>query len=287
MAKLATIEPGYYRIPLPQVLTDSTHGEMRRLRTANRCGCATPTARRASATPTRSGATAPRSTPSLRGRSRAILRRRRMPTDRGAVAKRLVGAALRRPRRPERAGAVRLRHRAVGPEGEARRACRYGSLLGGFDPDVPCYAGGIDLELSAGCAAAADRRQPGQGFSRHQDEGRARSACAEDVARCAAMREHPRRRLSADGGRQHEMDGRLGDPRRARVRSRYDLVWLEEPIIPDDHGRPRARRARGRPADRSGRELAHAVGVHAIYRERRRSPIPSPTSPIAAASRRS
>ncbi len=29
MAKLIAIEPGYYRIPLPQVLTDSTHGEMR------------------------------------------------------------------------------------------------------------------------------------------------------------------------------------------------------------------------------------------------------------------
>ena len=29
MAKLAAIEPGFYRIPLATVLTDSTHGEMR------------------------------------------------------------------------------------------------------------------------------------------------------------------------------------------------------------------------------------------------------------------
>jgi L-alanine-DL-glutamate epimerase-like enolase superfamily enzyme len=29
MAKLSSIEPGCYRIPLPEVLTDSTHGEMR------------------------------------------------------------------------------------------------------------------------------------------------------------------------------------------------------------------------------------------------------------------
>ena len=29
MAKLTSIEPGFYRIPLPVVLTDSTHGEMR------------------------------------------------------------------------------------------------------------------------------------------------------------------------------------------------------------------------------------------------------------------
>src|SRR5919199_3590729 len=29
MAKLTAVEPGFYRIPLPQVLTDSMHGEMR------------------------------------------------------------------------------------------------------------------------------------------------------------------------------------------------------------------------------------------------------------------
>src|SRR5919199_1021024 len=29
MAKLTAVEPGFYRIPLPEVLTDSTHGEMR------------------------------------------------------------------------------------------------------------------------------------------------------------------------------------------------------------------------------------------------------------------
>src|SRR5436305_12359507 len=29
MAKLASIEPGFYRIPLPAILTDSTHGEMK------------------------------------------------------------------------------------------------------------------------------------------------------------------------------------------------------------------------------------------------------------------
>src|ERR1700691_1819375 len=29
MAKLVSIEPGFYRILLPQTLTDSTHGEMR------------------------------------------------------------------------------------------------------------------------------------------------------------------------------------------------------------------------------------------------------------------
>jgi L-alanine-DL-glutamate epimerase-like enolase superfamily enzyme len=29
MSRIAHIEPGFYRIPLPTILTDSTHGEMR------------------------------------------------------------------------------------------------------------------------------------------------------------------------------------------------------------------------------------------------------------------
>ena len=33
-------------------------------------------------------------------------------------------------------------------------------LLGGNDPRVPCYAGGIDLDLSLEDLLAPDRRQP-------------------------------------------------------------------------------------------------------------------------------
>jgi hypothetical protein len=29
MSTIASLEPGFYRVPLPTVLTDSTHGEMR------------------------------------------------------------------------------------------------------------------------------------------------------------------------------------------------------------------------------------------------------------------
>ena len=45
-------------------------------------------------------------------------------------------------------------------------------LLGGFDARVPCYAGGIDLDLSVEALLQADGRQSRQGLSRHQDEGR-------------------------------------------------------------------------------------------------------------------
>ena len=60
----------------------------------------------------------------------------------------LVGPALRRPRRRGRAGAVGARHRAVGPEGASGANLPLCRLLGGNDPQVPCYAGGIDLDLS-------------------------------------------------------------------------------------------------------------------------------------------
>ena len=33
-------------------------------------------------------------------------------------------------------------------------------LLGGYDPKVPCYAGGIDLDLPLDALLRADRRQP-------------------------------------------------------------------------------------------------------------------------------
>ena len=50
------------------------------------------------------------------------------------------------------------------------------NLLGGFDPKVPCYAGGIDLDLPLDKLLRPDRRQSRQGVSRHQDEGRPQAA---------------------------------------------------------------------------------------------------------------
>ena len=44
-------------------------------------------------------------------------------------------------------------------------------LLGGFSDRVPCYAGGIDLELPLPRLADADRPQPRARLPCHQDEG--------------------------------------------------------------------------------------------------------------------
>jgi L-alanine-DL-glutamate epimerase-like enolase superfamily enzyme len=116
------------------------------------------------------------------------------------------------------------------------RARRQGAplwrVLGGFDPRVPCYAGGIDLEL------------PLDGLLRQTDDNLARgfraikmkvgrAALREDVERVRAMRAHLGRDvpLMADANMRWSVDEAI---RAARALRDQDLVWLEEPTIPDD-----------------------------------------------------
>jgi L-alanine-DL-glutamate epimerase-like enolase superfamily enzyme len=105
-------------------------------------------------------------------------------------------------------------------------------LLGGHDPAVPCYAGGIDLDLSVADLLAQTDGNLARGFRAiKMKAGRARMA--EDVARVSAMRAHlgddfP---LMVDANMKWTVDEAI---RRARAFAPYDLVWLEEPTIPDD-----------------------------------------------------
>jgi L-alanine-DL-glutamate epimerase-like enolase superfamily enzyme len=105
-------------------------------------------------------------------------------------------------------------------------------LLGGHDGQVPCYAGGIDLDLSA------------DELLRQTDDNLARGFRAikmkvgspelkRDLDKMAAMRRHlgdgfP---LMADANMKWTADGAI---RAARAFAAHDLVWLEEPIPPDD-----------------------------------------------------
>jgi L-alanine-DL-glutamate epimerase-like enolase superfamily enzyme len=105
-------------------------------------------------------------------------------------------------------------------------------LLGGFDPAVPCYAGGIDLEfpLEALLKQADGFQQTGFRAIKMK-VGRAR--LSEDTARVAAMRKHlgddfP---LMADANMRWTVDQSI---RAARSFQDANLTWLEEPTIPDD-----------------------------------------------------
>jgi L-alanine-DL-glutamate epimerase-like enolase superfamily enzyme len=104
--------------------------------------------------------------------------------------------------------------------------------LGGYDHRVPCYAGGIDLDLPLDQLLRQTDDNLGKGFRAIKMKvGRAN--LFEDVERVKAMREHlgagfP---LMADANMKWSVDGAI---RAARALQPYDLTWLEEPTIPDD-----------------------------------------------------
>jgi L-alanine-DL-glutamate epimerase-like enolase superfamily enzyme len=105
-------------------------------------------------------------------------------------------------------------------------------LLGGFDPAVPCYAGGIDLEFTLDALLKQTDGNLDKGFRAIKMKvGRAR--LSDDAERVKAMRAHlgadfP---LMADANMRWTVDEAI---RAARAFRDSNLIWLEEPTIPDD-----------------------------------------------------
>ncbi len=105
-------------------------------------------------------------------------------------------------------------------------------LLGGHDPAVPAYAGGIDLDWSLDDLLRRTEADLARGFRAIKMKvGRPR--LSEDVARVRAMREHlgPDFPLMVDANMRWTVDQAI---RAARALAPFDPVWLEEPTIPDD-----------------------------------------------------
>jgi L-alanine-DL-glutamate epimerase-like enolase superfamily enzyme len=105
-------------------------------------------------------------------------------------------------------------------------------MLGGNDPKVPCYAGGIDLDLDVAALLKQTDQNLAKGFRAIKMKV-GRDLMSEDVTKVAAMRKHlgdgfP---LMVDANMKWNADESI---RRARAFQPYDLTWLEEPTIPDD-----------------------------------------------------
>ena len=105
-------------------------------------------------------------------------------------------------------------------------------LLGGHDPRVPCYAGGIDLDFPLDRLLRQTDENLGRGFQAIKMKvGRPRRA--EDVERVRAMRRHLGENipLMVDANMRWSVDEAI---RAARALAEFDVYWLEEPTIPDD-----------------------------------------------------
>jgi L-alanine-DL-glutamate epimerase-like enolase superfamily enzyme len=230
MAKIASIEAGYYRIPLEVPLSDSTHGEMLafelntlRVRDADgaegvgytfTCG--------------RNGAAVD-----------ALLRLEFPDMAIGEDADCIeylwnkVWWALHY---GGRGGPTVLALSAFDMalwDLKARHAAMpLWKLLGGHDPKVPCYAGGVDLDYPLDKLLRQTENNLARGFRAIKMKvGRKR--LAEDVERIKAMRDFlgdgfP---LMVDANMKWTADEAI---RAARAFQPFDLVWLEEPVIPDD-----------------------------------------------------
>jgi L-alanine-DL-glutamate epimerase-like enolase superfamily enzyme len=230
MPRITHLETGFYRIPLPTVLTDSMHGEMRafelntiRIRDSDGAEGVGYTF-----TVGRNGAAID-----------AVLSREFPEIMNGEEAdeiERLWHKAWWALHYGGRGGPTVLALSAFDMalwDLKAKRAnLPLWKALGGYDHRVPCYAGGIDLDLPLDQLLRQTDDNLGKGFRAIKMKvGRAN--LFEDVERVKAMREHlgagfP---LMVDANMKWSVDGAI---RAARALQPHDLTWLEEPTIPDD-----------------------------------------------------
>ncbi|MCZ4068876.1 mandelate racemase/muconate lactonizing enzyme family protein [Microbacterium sp. H37-C3] len=146
-------------------------------------------------------------------------------------------------------------------------------LFGGYDPRVPVYAGGIDLEFPLTRLLEQADGFRAQGFRAIKMKV-GRADLREDVARVAAMREHlgegfP---LMVDANMKWNVDEAL---RASRAFLPFDLTWIEEPTIPDDLAGNARIVAHGQHAIAAGENL-HTIYDFAQAIERSALTLPEP-----------
>lgn len=105
-------------------------------------------------------------------------------------------------------------------------------LLGGHDPHVPAYAGGVDLQFSLDQLLQQTEDNLAKGFQAIKMKV-GRPKFREDLERVAAMREllGPDVPLLVDANMRWSVEQSI---RASRALAEYDVGWLEEPTIPDD-----------------------------------------------------
>ena len=226
---IAAVEAAHYRIPLPAVLSDSTHGEIAHFELV--------TARLRDA----DGAEGVGYTYTVGAGARAIraLLEELAPLLVGQDAEGIEALWQRMWWGCHYVGRGGLAAFAIAAADialwdlRARRArLPLWKILGGHRPRVKAYAGGIDLQFPLDRLLRQTDDNLGRGFRAIKMKvGRAR--LPEDVERVRAMREHlgPDVPLMVDANMRWTADEAI---RGARALAAHDVFWVEEPTIPDD-----------------------------------------------------
>jgi L-alanine-DL-glutamate epimerase-like enolase superfamily enzyme len=229
-ATIRHVEAGHYRIPLPVALSDSTHGSIRAFEVVTARVRDDDGAEGVGYTYT--VGTGGAAVHALIARDLAPLLAGRDPGPIEALWQTMWWAL----HYGGRGGAQALAVSAVDIALWDLRARRHGvplwRLLGGFDPRVPCYAGGIDLDFPLEALLRQTDANLARGFRAIKMKV-GRPSLREDVERVRAMRAHlgPEFPLMVDANMRWSADEAI---RAARALRDLDLVWLEEPTIPDD-----------------------------------------------------
>jgi len=134
-------------------------------------------------------------------------------------------------------------------------------FLGGEDPNVPAYAGGIDLQFSLEALEAQTRAFLDDGFRAIKMKV-GRDDLAEDVERVTAMRDWLGSdiALMADANMAWTVEEAVAA---ARALQPCELTWLEEPTIPDDV------EGHARIAREGGIAVATGENLHTVYEFKR------------------
>ncbi len=130
-------------------------------------------------------------------------------------------------------------------------------FLGGSSNRVKAYAGGIDLQFSIDELTDQTRSNLEKGFRAIKMKV-GRESLKEDIERVEAMRNYvgPETILMVDANMRWSVETAT---RAARAFLPYDIYWLEEPTIPDDV------KGHARIAKEGGLPIATGENLHTIY----------------------
>ncbi len=253
--KITRIESNHYRIPLPTVLSDSTHGDISHFELV------------VVKIATDHGLTGVGYTYTVGaggGAIQSLISRDLSPMLKGADARR-IGELWERMwwglHYVGRGGIAVFALSAVDialwdlkGQKETEPLWR---LLGGHSNRVNAYAGGIDLQFTVDQLQEQTRENLKKGFLAIKMKV-GREKLTEDIARVEAMRSFlgPDITLMVDANMRWRVDTAI---RAARALQPYDIYWLEEPTIPDDVN------GHARIAKEGGLPIATGENLHTIY----------------------